>query len=455
MILQRHNESTKFLDLSAIGSDPELVQLGMFETEERAMKVFTVIMTVCEGIWPSLFKRHEAVQSISLAKNNLASVKNVSILSQTFPKINNLDMSDNLLADHKALDAWSRKFPLLDHLILKGNAIENVPDFQVEIMKWFPKLRTLDGVQVRAEDQIKTTMNKIPIAPGINRGDYDIAESFISQYFTAFDTDRSAVVLTFYSESSAFSLNIKSKSAGNYKTEPWNKLMGMSRNLDKITTLNARDQRYHSGIQAINKCFSDMPKTKHPDLAKEKEKWLVECQAVQGLPDPTGQSTSGVNGLIIDLHGEFHEIDVKGQNVAHRSFDRKFVLGPGETPGSVKIMKEMLTLRPYSGHDKFKPTISPKVQPQLGVDGIIPDIILNSGVDIPAGLVVPAGFGNSAPDKSAEQLQQELLVLELSKATRMILEYSLQCLQETSWNLENAGVAFQANKDKLPPNAFW
>lgn len=455
MILRRHNEAGKFLDFSAIGSDPELVELGMFETEERAMKVFTVIMTVCEGIWPNQFKRHHAVQSISLAKNNLTSIKNVSILSQTFPKITNLDISDNQLADHKALEPWSRKFRLLDHLILKGNAIENIPDFHLEIMKWFPKLRMLDAVQVRTEDQIVTSMNKIPVAPGINRGDFDIAESFITQYFTAFDTNRSAAVMTFYSESSAFSLNVKTSSAGNYKTEPWAKWLGMSRNLQKITNLHGRDQRYHSGLQAINKCFSDMPMTRHPDLVKEKEKWLMECQSVQGLADPTGQSTSGVNGLIIDLHGEFHEVDANGQNVAHRSFDRNFVLGPGETPGSVKIMKEMLTLRPYSGHVRFKPTISPQIQPQLGSDGAIPDIILNSGANIPVGLVVPEGFANLIPDKSAEQLQQELLVLELCKVTRMTLEYSVQCLQETNWNLENAGTAFQANKDKLPPNAFW
>ena len=455
MVLRRYNETEKLLDLSNLASDPDLERLGMFANQERTSKINAAIATVCEGIWPNNFRRNQAIQSLSFANSNLTSVTQISYFSQTFPKIRNLDLSNNNLDDLKALEPWSRKFRQLDQLILKGNKIETVPDFHLEIMKWFPKLRTLDAVQLRTDDQIVQTMNKIPVSPPIQDGDIDIAQSFITQFLPAFDQNRPAAVATFYTNTSVFSLNVKSRSSGNYDKKSWDKWLGMSRNLKKITSPHGQNQRYYTGLQDIEKCFSDMPTIQHPSFTEEREKWLMECKTVEGLPDPTGQAPYGVNGLVIDIHGEFQEFGSNNQVIATRSFDRKFILGPGEEPGSIKIIREMLTLRPYSGTSRFRPTISPQVHSEPDINTSIPEITLNNGIDIPAGLVVPAGFASPITGKPTEQLQRELITLELCKATRMTLEYAFQCLQETQWNLENAGIAFQTNKDKLPPNAFW
>ena len=455
MILRRYNKTDKLLDLSNLAADPDLIGLDMFATQERSTKVYAVIVSVCEGIWPNNFKRNQAIHSLSFANSNLTSVAQITNFPQSFSKIRNLDLSNNIFDDLKALEPWSRKFRQLDQLLLKGNKIESIPDFHLEIMKWFPKLRTLDAVQLRTDDQVAQTMNKIPVSPPVQEGDTDVAQSFLEQFFPIFDQNRPAAVSAFYTNTTTFSLNVKDRSSKNYDKNPWDKWLSMSRNLKKITSSHGQSQRCVTGLQDIHKYFLDMPATKHPSFTQEKEKWLVECRPIEGLPDLTGQTPYGVNGLVIDIHGEFQEISSDNQVTATRSFDRKFILGPGEEPGSVKVIREMLTIRPYSGTDRFRSTVSPQVQSELDFNNFIPELTLNNGVDIPTGLVVPAGFASPVYGKPTDQLQRETVTLELCKATRMTLGYALQCLQETQWNLEDAGIAFQTNQSNLPPDAFW
>ena len=126
MIKKRHNPDTKFLDLTTLAKDPEIENTGMFETKAREAKFFPALMAISEEIFPSGYKRKEAVMSVSLASNDLPSVTAVTTLAQTFPNIRNLDLSNNNLRDLKALEPWRRKFRYLEQLILKDNPIENV-----------------------------------------------------------------------------------------------------------------------------------------------------------------------------------------------------------------------------------------------------------------------------------------------------------------------------------------
>jgi hypothetical protein len=51
-------------------------------------------------------------------------------------------------------------------------------------------------------------------------------------------------------------------------------------------------------------------------------------------------------------------------------------------------------------------------------------------------------------------VEQQLAVKQLCNDTRMIPEYSLQCLNQAQWNYQQALRLAQENRHKLPPNAF-
>ena len=460
MIKRRHDPETKFFDLSALGKDPELENTGMFETQSREAKFFPALMSVCETVFGSGFKRREAVVSVSLRGNNLPNVTTVTTLAQTFPNIKNLDLSDNDLADLKALEPWRRKFRSLDHLILKGNPIENVQEFYLELMKWYPKLRILDTVQIRSDEEASQSEKKrksLPIQPPNFRDQDGIAENFIKQFFPAFDTERAALVSHFYGPSSTFSVNISTRSHAISKDviAPWENWIKKSRNLTKITSQSGRKSRLFKGIDDIKETWLTLPVTCHPDPVAENEKWCIECHGIPGLPDPTGTSPTGVGGLIIVLHGEFGEVNTTtGDITCRRSFDRTFILGPGNTPSGIQVLNDIFAVRAYAGYEAFKSTVTPHQSPQLAA--ATPAIAQpTNNLDIPLGLAVPQGFGLPVDNKAPERVQQELLALELSKLTRMTLEFSIMCLQESNWDLQQAGQAFETNRANIPPNAFW
>ena len=429
MVKRRHDPETKFLDLTTLAKDPEINNTGMFDSKSREAKFFPALMAICETIFPSGFKRREAVVSVSLASNDLPNVAAVTTLAQTFPNTKNLDLSNNHISDLKSLEPWRRKFRYLEHLILTGNPIENVPDFHLELMKWYPNLRLLNGVQVRSEEEFTQSKKRkatLPVQPALFRDQDGVAENFIKQFFPAFDNERAPLIEHFYGPTSTFSLNIDTQARATNKTvlAPWDSWIKKSRNQMKITSVHGRKYRIFKGVDAIRETWLSLPATRHPDPVAENEKWCIECQPIPGLPDPTGSSPTGVGGLMIVLHGELeeHNKTAKATTIRRRSFDRAFILGPGNTPSGIQVLNDIWTLRAYGGYEAFKPTITPQHSP--------------------------------ASNKTPEQVQQELLALELSRLTNMTLEYSVMCLQESDWDLKQAGQSFETNRAKLPPTAF-
>lgn len=59
-------------------------------------------------------------------------------------------------------------------------------------------------------------------------------------------------------------------------------------------------------------------------------------------------------------------------------------------------------------------------------------------------IVQPQPVSNN--DTSNEQQIQQVMATQLMSRTGMTLEYSVLCLKETGWNLEQAFIAFTTNK---------
>ena len=425
-LFRRYNPEMKFLDLSALSKDTELVNIGMFKSSSRESKFFPALMKVCDNHFTDAKSKEEAIVSVSLADNALVSTSPVTALAQTFPALKNLDLSNNQIKSLAALEGWRWKFRKLNHLVTFGNPIESeVPSYQQDILRWYPLLTMINNNQVRTQEAVESALKgklPIPILTASFRDEARIGENFVRAFFAAYDTDRSSLIDNFYDANSTFSLSVNSKApraleSGGQQLPGWDSYLKRSRNLKMITQLPAKMNRLHAGAENIRDAFTTLPPTVHPNLDTDSRKWCIECHTIPGLPDLTGQSASGVGGIMVMVHGEFTEVDgYSRQGTIRRSFDRTFVLGAGG-PTGIRVCNDILTLRQYGGYEAWQPD-----------DGALQRIPV----------AAPPGFAMPVVGKPAEQLLMERMMLELSQRTGLTPRVSRDCLELVNWSLEAA-----------------
>ncbi|KAJ8059420.1 hypothetical protein OCU04_012364 [Sclerotinia nivalis] len=437
VLAARYDTNLKLLNLSALGQDEQLRQMGIFQDDTLVPKLFPVLMVICDKLFTTRQAKKDAIVSITLTDNYLTDLSNVTSLASTFPDLKNLDLSRNQFANLESLKLWRWKFRHLENLVLSGNPIETlVPDYTTEIVRWYPELQQLSGVQVRSVAQVVADLEAIktpfPIASPSFRDVGQVAENFVKHFFGAYDKDRNALLTNFYDTGSAFSLMVNLSSVRDrdhpMPVPSWVAYNKSNRNFVKYTHLSTRISRQSTGIQEIQEMWSDLPKTLHPDIATRPDLYLVECQPISGLPDLSGQSAAGVDGLLIDVHGEFEEDVANFEGKALRSFSRYFILGPGGPNGPpIRVISDMLCLRAWGPLPQIAEAIAP-----------------------PKGPIVSPFYDTLPTGEVLNKIRAE----KLSAETGMNLQYSALCLEETGWDLENAYVAFQANRANLPAEAF-
>ena len=426
ILAARYDPSLKLLNLSALASDTGLREMGVFDGSTTTSKVFPALMVVCDGLFKNRQEKRDAITSVSLTDNELADVSAVTALAQTFPDLKNLDLSRNKFTDLNGLEAWRWKFRHLENLVLFGNPLEaQLPALKEEILRRYPVLTVLNGVQVRTPEDIiaaraisSAAQTPIPISGPDFRDVAQVGENFMRQFFLLYDNDRAGLLSTFYDSESIHSISINMtapRGANNeVATQPWANWTQYSRNMIKVTRLPTRMSRRYKGSQDINSVWSTLPATRHPDLVAHGEKYMIECHALPGLADPLGQSARGVDGLIITVHGEFEEKSSSTAEKILRSFSRTFILGPGAPGGpQIRVVSDMLALRAWG----------PLALPQI--------------VPSPAPVQVTVG---------TEQQNQHAAAMQLMERSGMTMDYAVLCLTETGWDLEKAFVAFNTNK---------
>ena len=442
---RRYNFDNKFLDLSALGQDEELQRKNVFDKKSTMSKIFPALMKVLEVSFDTTTEKNAAITSVSLANNELVDLTMVTTLSPTLPKLQNLDLSNNQFEKLASLQNWKKRFYHLQHLILTGNPIEqNEPDYPAEIIKWYPNLQMLNHVQVRTEEEIakKATVTDLPfpIRSALFKDEGGIAENFVRTFFTGFDTDRAALAAHYYDDNSDFSFSVNTQAprdpahTEHTEKQEWDQYIKNSRNLKKISQLPARQNRLFRGTKAVADAFAALPKSKHPDLLSEAQKWIIEAHIQPSVPDPSGQSPNGVDGFMITVHGEFDELDAGGQAKKKRSFDRTFIIGPGG-PSGVRIVNDMLTVRAYGGSQAFEPD---------RLDGWA-DVAQGGAASLDTVPQLPAGL----TFEMAEQM-----VAELQKQTGMTVQYAKDCLEQVGWEFQKGLEVFTNVKGNLPAEAF-
>ncbi|KAM6539266.1 nuclear mRNA export, poly(A)+RNA binding protein [Fusarium falciforme] len=425
ILSQRYIGANKLLKLDALAADPILVALGMFDTRERALKTLKGLMAICDGLFKTEKEKRDAIESISLANNNIDDVAQVEVVATTFPHLKNLDMSGNQVANMQAFQPFKGKLKHLETIYVTGNPIEMAdPTFAATLLEWFPKLQIINGNQLRTPEQIaeKEAASRPKPIPQ-NGPDFrdvgGVGENFLLEFFACYDNDRPGLASRFYDEDSQFSVSISTHSARDPDAPApmaWGSYIKLSRNLTKINHQNARVQRLFRGANSIQDAWKTLPLTRHPDIKQELTKYIMDCHPLQGLADPSGQSPGGVDGLIITVHGEFEEQDPGTNVTGKRSFSRVFVLGPAKPGrGVIRVVSDMLSLRAYSA--------------------------------------LPNVFAAPTPPPAAAD-QHQAMIVELSKQTGMTPQYSEMCLTQVNWEFDKALVIFNEKKAQLPPEAF-
>ncbi|KAI1934412.1 nuclear mRNA export, poly(A)+RNA binding protein [Ophidiomyces ophidiicola] len=455
-LAKRYFEQKKLLDLSNLGTDSDLVDMGMFNSTTTESKFFPALMKICELTFDSSENRRAAVESVSLAHNKLVNVAPVTALAQTFPDLKNLDLSDNDLKSTQNLSSWRWKFRNLEFLDLSGNGASSEADFKEKLLKWYPKLQYLNNIAVRTAEEIEAAKKTpIPVKIPFFRDESAIAENFLKMFFVSFDNNKNEL-LNFYDSQSVFSFNVNSMAPRALQTDPpanWDAYIKKSRNLLKINYVSARMSRAFIGVENIRTLWNSLPRTRHPDLLSDPKQWLIECHPIPGLPDPTGQSVTGVGGLLLTIHGKFDELDASGNLTQTRSFDRTLVLGPGPGPGGIRVSNDMLCLRAYGDCQAWVPEGQQQTIP--AVSSIQTPNPTTAQVQRSHPQAKP-GYGLPTSGKSDEQVRKEQLVLEISFRTKMTLEFSEMALSGNGWNLEEALKNFEILRvqEQLPADAF-
>ncbi|KAI1341468.1 hypothetical protein F5Y15DRAFT_376190 [Xylariaceae sp. FL0016] len=420
----RYDVGQKFLNLSALGEDKGLMEIGFFKSDSSPEKLFMALMSICNGLFKTAQEKRDAITSISLAGNNIDDVQQIMSLTDTFPDLINLDMSRNHFKDIKGLQKWRSRLQKCENLLLNDNPIEAaVPNYRDELTRWFPKLQNLSGLTVRTPQQVQAEeaarkVKPIPQSGPDFRDVNGIGEGFMLEFLQLYDHDRHNLAAKYYDDHSTFSVsvNMRPSQAPDVSQPSWASYIKLSRNQVKITTTNARFQRLFTGTNQVQSVWQQLPPTRHPDLASHFDKYIIDCHPITGLTAASALQPHVPEGIVLTVHGEVEDQEPHTAKTAKRSFSRTFVLGPG-APGRhpIRVVSDMLALKAYH------PLTTTSPQPAAN---------------------------------TSEAMQKQQMVIQLCEQTGMTSEYSLFCLEGADWNYDQALVSFNEKRAQLPPQAF-
>ncbi|KAK4197769.1 putative mRNA export factor mex67 [Triangularia verruculosa] len=448
LLAKRYNIEQKLLDLSALGTDDILGNLGAIGSQSLAEKSFRAIIHVAGEQFKTVEEKKEGIQSVSLARNEISDVDQVFTLAYSLPHLRRLDLSNNQLDTLSKISKWKQEFRYLEELYLVGNPLTSLTGYATEITQWFPCLQVLDGNVVRtpqeAAEALKAwTPQPLPQLPSnLRDGENNVASIFLRSFFQLYDHDRHALASQFYDTESLVSISATPEPG---RDADWKPYMKYSRNVQKLggSRNPAVVQRLFTGASLIAELWRSLPATRHATL-DQPELWIIDCHTFPHLADPSGQGFA--MGLMINVHGQFEEADATENLYGTRTFSRSFILGPSKpgAPHPYRVLSDQLTLH------KWTPRAAGTAPaPAVAAVPLAPVVNAANVASVPA--VAPAVAGMPVLDEAT----RAQLIQELSRRTGMNAQYSELCLSGTAnWNFDLALQSFEEQKANLPPAAF-
>lgn len=433
VLARRFHPTEALLDLSALGADPILSNMGTFESESTAMKAFRALLVIVSETYKNPRDKEESIQAVTVANNQIEDVSSIYQLALELPGLKRLDLSNNKFDSISKLAKWKGQFRNLEELHLTGNGVVTAENYVAELLTWFPYLQILNGQQVRTRQQIEEYVKArsgtpLPTSGSNVRDVQNITELFVRDFFPLFDNNRAALADKYYDTDSLFSLSVPTAPR---PSNAWAPYVKHSRNLEKAirTNRSAITKRVHTGAKHIADFWKTLPATKH--YTPESGHLIVDSNLIPNVCDPNGPG--GAPGMIVTVYSQYDEADTSQDLFGTRGFTRTFVLGPAKAgrPSEItyRVISDQLILH----------TWTPRERP----------------AEAPVAAVAPAAVPDTTVAKdSIDQMKAELTA-KLSEQTGMTLEYSKMCLEGApNWNYDLAIAAFHENKAALPPTAF-
>lgn len=430
------------------------------------------------------------IHTLSLARNGLRSLIQLSRLPLCLPYIRALDLSDNPIPRSDELKhlqsageqkgkastgAGSLKslvelklngVAFRETLLTKPNGAES---YQHDVLRRFPGLLILDGVQLnrivfpitrapvvkRTEEDRKPLVARpftFPFDTVANFEENDACRSavmsFCQMFFLLFDTDRNELVHAYHPEATV-SIAANTLPSRSYQAtevsrtrstrppptsfEAWVTLPG--RNFFRsCTTIEQRTNTLKSPMdrdELVRWFNKSIPHTRHP--LEDAAKWCIDAWYF----DDNNDRISAV------IQGEFQELP----SGTYRSFTRTFILGAAPQ-GSAAVAKgwpcivlsDIMVVHSYLGTGSW----DSKSSLAIGEVAIVP----------PAAPSAAAAGGAPAAGGGPGSEQQAALVEQLRVRSGMNASFSAMCLAQNGWDLDRALANFAEIRDSIPAEAF-
>ncbi|KAG6460833.1 nuclear RNA export factor 1 [Manduca sexta] len=420
---KRYNAATKALDLTKFHADPDLTDI--FCALFRPMIMLAAIDIIAENI-PDL-------EALNLNDNKLHGLEHLKILSSKFKNLKILYMGDNRIPFLGSLDPL-KSLPLVE-LYLKGNPLVNrFHDHEIyisDVRKKFPKLMKLDGADLPPAIGFDVSED-LSLPPRqqsflVDPAGQDLVREFLTQYFAIFDSESRQALLEAYHENASLSMasNYLSNDSRNSPNNRLTSYISNSRNIMRVTDREQRRRYLRTGRLQVVSFLSDLPKTTH-DLMGFAVDLIVFTPAM----------------IVLTMNGIYKETNTAGNPT--RSFHRTFVIVPN-TSGGFCVINDMLYVTNTTKEQEEKAFASGSVEPTPAAPAPGPAPGAVPGV-------APGVAAGAAPD-DAHKMQ---LLAMLSQQTGMNEHWSVNCLQETCWDLQRAVFIFNQlqSEGKIPPEAF-
>ncbi|GAA94027.1 hypothetical protein E5Q_00674 [Mixia osmundae IAM 14324] len=452
-IEQRWNPSAALLDLSGMIRDPIWRLKGIKPPGTRDAP-----KAIAGALWKSVSQTYPQIVSLSLANNDLENLRDLSpsLLVQYLPHLHNLSLADNKIARTSPMNPigssnrHSGGLKQLEALVLTGNPITSnyagrQRDYQRDVAKLFPALTSLDMLPIDRGSLLTEKETRFPygMQPGFadSEGGRSLVAAFLAKFFESLDKSRENLHAA-YAPSASFSYALNSMppqrmvhekrsfSSGNKAKAYQNRLdfrryitikdrndvKASARNLNRATTPVVPTLLV--GPDDIVAALKAMPGTSHP-LAR----------AAEFVFDVWTQPDAHAEGevLFVTVHGMFEEAGTS----ARVSFDRAFILAPA-APDTIAhaagwpclIISDQLTLRGHSHASAWEP-------------GCL--AIANLAAEAPPAAITP---------------QQEAMVAEFSRLTRLKSQFAFDCLALNEWDPTRSMTNFEQLRPTIPAEAF-
>ncbi|RXK37779.1 hypothetical protein M231_04935 [Tremella mesenterica] len=424
------------------------------------------------------------IHTLSLARNEFVNFQQLIRLPHSLPHIRAIDFSDNpinsfhelsLLAGPgdskgKALNSHGSLKALVElkfnGCLFREAALKEEgggEKYQSEILRRFPGLLILDGIQLNrivfpitrkprvsrkreALEQLRARPFTFPVDIQAGFAENEIAKNiamaFCAKFFPLWDTSR-ALLIDGYSPNATISISVNT--IGSFSaladdvratraTRPpsssydrWSNLP--SRNLFRGKSARTADAlKSPADREGLLKWWNDnVPQTRHP--LEDASKWNVDAWVLDG----EGVTTR----LCAMITGEFQELP----SMAYRTFSRTVILVDAPEGSMARnsgwpasILSDTLIVHPYFGTASFDTTCS------LAKDGIT--------------ISPPSSLPSVTPSPINAEQQKEVLITQLRQRTGMNVTFSTLCLEQNGWDLEIAYKNFEEIRSNIPPEAY-